>query len=159
MALIQCPQCGQRISDRAAACPHCGKKKQSKKKLWIFAGCGVLAVLIIIGCLLVGNSSGVEHEVKSILEDDLGTSIDISELYYNEEEQGCFVKFKIKSSRDEAAVRLDTKKSTMNQSSIIILSEQKNSDSRTLSTKQNCISAIKRYWIPYMLNGGSPLLQ
>lgn len=110
MALIQCPQCGQRISDRAADCPHCGKKKQSKKKLWISAGCGILAVLIAMICILLENTAGVEHEAKSILEDDLGTSIDILELYYNEEEQGCFVKFKTKSSRDEAAVRLDTKK-------------------------------------------------
>ena len=110
MALIQCSKCGQHISDKAAACPHCGNKKQKKKKLWIFVGCGVLAVLVAMVCILLGNSSGVEHEVKSILEDDLGTSVDISELYYNEEEQGCFVKFKTKSSRDEAAVRLDTQK-------------------------------------------------
>lgn len=110
MALIQCPKCGRRISDRAVVCPHCGKKKQSKKKLWIFAGCGVLAVLIATVCFLLGNDTGVEYEVKSILENDLGTSVDILELYYNEEEQGCFVKFKTKTSRDEAAVRLDTHK-------------------------------------------------
>lgn len=110
MALIQCPKCGQRISDRAAACPHCGKKKQSKKKLWILAGCGVLAALIAMVCFLFRNNTGVEYEVKNILEDDLRTSVDISELYYNEEKQGCFVKFKTKSSRDEAAIHLDTQK-------------------------------------------------
>ena len=66
MALIQCPKCGRRISDRAVGCPHCGKKKQSKKKLWIFAGCGVLAVLIATVCFLLGNDTGVEYEVKSI---------------------------------------------------------------------------------------------
>lgn len=24
MSLITCPECGQSISDKAAACPHCG---------------------------------------------------------------------------------------------------------------------------------------
>ena len=84
MALIQCSKCGQRISDRATACPHCGNKKQKKKKIWIFVGCGVLAVLMAMVCILLGNSSGVEHGVNSILEDDLGNSVDISDLYYNE---------------------------------------------------------------------------
>lgn len=63
MALIRCPQCGQQISDKAAVCPHCGKKKQMNKKLWIFAGCGILAILILSGILIVSaNSFSAEEE-------------------------------------------------------------------------------------------------
>lgn len=29
MAIIQCPACGKKISNKAAACPHCGVDKQS----------------------------------------------------------------------------------------------------------------------------------
>lgn len=28
MALIKCPECGNEVSDRAVACPHCGYPMQ-----------------------------------------------------------------------------------------------------------------------------------
>ena len=41
MALINCPECGKEISDRAENCPHCGfpitkqdKKSFNKIKIW-----------------------------------------------------------------------------------------------------------------------------
>lgn len=30
MALINCPECGKEISDKAASCPHCGYPLPSK---------------------------------------------------------------------------------------------------------------------------------
>lgn len=58
MALIQCPQCGQQISDRANKCPHCGyvinpsdcktsdiKPTKSKKSIWFWC----VGILILIG--------------------------------------------------------------------------------------------------------------
>lgn len=34
MALIECKNCGQQISDRAAKCPHCGfDRREERKKL------------------------------------------------------------------------------------------------------------------------------
>lgn len=58
MALIQCPKCGQQISDRAEKCPHCGyvnnssdfetselKPTKSKKSVWTWC----VGILILIG--------------------------------------------------------------------------------------------------------------
>lgn len=58
MALIQCPKCGQQISDRAQKCPHCGyvinpsdfktsdiKPTKSKKSIWFWC----VGILILIG--------------------------------------------------------------------------------------------------------------
>lgn len=58
MALIQCPKCGQQISDRAQKCPHCGyvinpsdfetsdiKPTKSKKSMWVWC----VGILILIG--------------------------------------------------------------------------------------------------------------
>ena len=33
MALIECPDCGARISDAAPACPHCGRPNQPVESL------------------------------------------------------------------------------------------------------------------------------
>ena len=33
MALIQCPECGSRISDKAVTCPHCGFSKSGEHGL------------------------------------------------------------------------------------------------------------------------------
>lgn len=61
MALIQCPKCGQQISDRAQKCPHCGyvintsdretsdiKPTQSKKSIWGWC----VGILILIGVVV-----------------------------------------------------------------------------------------------------------
>lgn len=34
MALIQCPECGKEISDKAVACPHCGAWLNAKTRLF-----------------------------------------------------------------------------------------------------------------------------
>lgn len=47
MALITCPECKQKISDKAAACPHCGGGVPKRKRS---GGClGVLLVVLLIG--------------------------------------------------------------------------------------------------------------
>lgn len=58
MALVACKECGNRISDKAAACPHCGhplsespapvRQKKSAEK----SGCGTL-VLILLALFVV----------------------------------------------------------------------------------------------------------
>lgn len=49
MALIQCPECGRPVSDKAVACPDCGYPISSSDKL---PG----QVAIKIGSLAMGNS-------------------------------------------------------------------------------------------------------
>lgn len=50
----------------------------------------------------------IEKEVNKILKDDLNTRVKILRLYYNEEENGYFVKFETISYIDKAAINLDT---------------------------------------------------
>jgi hypothetical protein len=50
MALIACPECKREISDKAAACPHCGFDRKPKPATQY--GCGTLIfLLLLIGIL------------------------------------------------------------------------------------------------------------
>lgn len=79
MALISCPNCGQKVSDQAIACPYCGtpiaqgqntviqpvynvpNPPKDNKKTIIIAGVAVIAVVVIVITvlitLLVNNNS------------------------------------------------------------------------------------------------------
>ena len=83
------------------------KKFNIKNRTWIFAACGVVVFALVIIFIFSGNK-GVSGEIEKLLEDDLGESVKITALYYNEEAQGCFVEFTAGGSFDEAAVHLDT---------------------------------------------------
>lgn len=52
MAMLQCPECGQQISDQAAVCPHCGYRVgkrlvPGKRSIAVFG-----AVLLVAGIML-----------------------------------------------------------------------------------------------------------
>ena len=53
MAIIQCPRCHQRISDRALECPYCSapEEQEPAQNPWrmVFIG-----VVIVIGLVLAG---------------------------------------------------------------------------------------------------------
>lgn len=83
------------------------RKFNIKNRKWIFAACGVVVLTLII-IFIFGGNRGVSGEVERLLEDDLGKSVKIIALYYNEEAQGCFVEFTAGGSFDEAAVHLKT---------------------------------------------------
>ena len=52
MALVQCPGCGNDISDTVRKCPHCGRKlKKEKSKI-------KMPVIICIVVVLVGTLAG-----------------------------------------------------------------------------------------------------
>lgn len=58
MALIKCPECGKKMSDKAEGCPHCGyspKKDSSKTTLNNLKGKWDTKYLIIILIVLVGG--------------------------------------------------------------------------------------------------------
>lgn len=33
--LVNCPECGKQISDKAKACPHCGYPMEEKQEPWL----------------------------------------------------------------------------------------------------------------------------
>lgn len=56
------------------------------------------------------TSKKVKSITEEILEEDLGNSVKITKLYFNEELQGCYVEFEAKNAKDAAAVHFDTGK-------------------------------------------------
>lgn len=68
MALIKCPKCGEKISDKAESCSNCGylllstKKKKINKRRVV----GIIIIAILIFVNLVGNA-GVEAIPPSII--------------------------------------------------------------------------------------------
>lgn len=58
MALIECPECGQEISDKAKKCIHCGYELQAeknKKRFFLIIGTVILFAIIFLGMKLFGN--------------------------------------------------------------------------------------------------------
>ena len=54
--MITCPECGKRISDKAAKCPHCGipredmvkERERQNKQSCSSCGCIIFIVLLIL---------------------------------------------------------------------------------------------------------------
>lgn len=130
MALIKCSECGAEISDRALECPKCGcpiditkkqifdeKNNKKKKSLVIFLSLIVLLFIgITVGYFTYSNASPDKQAVK-IIKKDLKKSITVNEIYYNNEIQGCLVKFEVDGGKDIAAVHLSDK--TVGYSSVL----------------------------------------
>jgi hypothetical protein len=85
MALIQCPECGQTVSDKAALCPKCGfpivgatqektvpkdepsehiPKKSKKLSLIVCVGVAALAVILLSGWLFFRNSTPTITDIE-----------------------------------------------------------------------------------------------
>ena len=66
MALVACEECGKEISDKAAACPHCGApttaktepvpleqpQAQRKLRLWLWIPLGLVVAFFLYAALL-----------------------------------------------------------------------------------------------------------
>lgn len=82
MALIKCPGCGKRISDKAIKCPGCGKKlrknKRNKTTMIIIIITSVIAV--IVGAIL-GGIKYREYKEK-LVQEEIKRQKQIEETYY-----------------------------------------------------------------------------
>ena len=45
MALINCPECGKEISDKAISCPNCGNPMNNKPKVTVVEKNGIIYML------------------------------------------------------------------------------------------------------------------
>jgi hypothetical protein len=78
MALIECPECGREISDKAVSCPNCGapikgetdkniNTKTSYRKILVIAVLIIVLILGAVGGLLFFNSKRVDLVAKSVV--------------------------------------------------------------------------------------------
>lgn len=113
MALIKCSECGKEISDTIDQCPHCGhrikKKNPINKKILIAPiTLGVLVCVICVVNLFINNQSPA-NQARKIIQADYGKNINIIAIYYNEEQNGCIIKFTSSGMSDIACVHLEDK--------------------------------------------------
>ncbi len=94
MALIQCPECGRKVSDQAAACPDCGypiakanKKGTTLIKIGNVARTNTIASSIIratlVVQLVVDNNIVCEGKMGEVLKIEINKPTSISLKYKN----------------------------------------------------------------------------
>lgn len=76
MAIIQCPECGCEVSDRAKHCPHCGVTIARSTTFYtsVVVGC-VIALLGIFGGLYIAKNSGGLSSAEGALAADSTTTV------------------------------------------------------------------------------------
>lgn len=127
---MYCSYCGKQLSTISRFCPHCGhplpvsptiptykngKQIGSRHKKWLLFSSIVFIAIVSVVLVLIfsghSNTKGekrIETQTQNLLSRDLGTSVEIKNLYYHEEKQACFVEFRTAKSRDSAAVYLES---------------------------------------------------
>ena len=131
---VFCPNCGNEIKQNARFCENCGqsvivttvnKSEETSKQVNIFTnqvssenrrrqkrGVVLTCVLVLVLCIIVKSCTGVDNgavnNVENLLQEDLGTSVRITELYYHENNQAYLVEFKTEKGADIAAVYLNS---------------------------------------------------
>ncbi len=150
MALIKCPECGkENVSDTAKTCPNCGfifthMKKRDKKIFAVVGGVAAFVVILLVVKLLLSGTSPAGKATK-IIETDLGYSIDVINIYYNEEQQGCVVEFYGNGIKETACVYLDDNK--VGYESIYNQYIEQSNNAVTNEEKQKCAQRVVAY--PY----------
>ena len=76
MAMMECPECGQKVSDKAKNCPNCGMKL--KKNYFIPIAIVAIIVLVII-IILLQIRNGVRNTVFNTLENSMTNQIAANE--------------------------------------------------------------------------------
>ena len=113
MALVKCPECGHEISDAVKQCPNCGckikEKKSINKKMVIIPVIIVLLICIVAIIKIVVNNGSPAKQAISIIKSDYGKNVEISAIYYSEEQNGCIIEFSDNGISDVACVNLEDK--------------------------------------------------
>lgn len=62
MALINCPECGKEISDKAKSCPNCGAKVKKTGIIAVMCIIVMIVVVVIAGIYFVVNRNRTNHK-------------------------------------------------------------------------------------------------
>lgn len=80
MALIYCPECEKKISNKASTCPHCGSPiPKKKKKKWILIFVAVVIILSIVDNMSKDISNNKNDEKPIVNETPLWEKFDLTE--------------------------------------------------------------------------------
>lgn len=106
-----CPECGNEVLNEETFCTYCGfsfrkKRKFPNKVVAIVIVCIVVLLSVI---LVLSKRTDEKKYAKNLIEKDLNTAIECTYIYYNLEQQICFVEFLKNNMSDIAMVNLDTK--------------------------------------------------
>lgn len=147
-SLIKCPECGREISDTIEQCIHCGyrikRKNQINKKLIIVSVAIVFIVCSIFAVKIISNLGNPANQAIKIIEADYGKDINITAVYYNEEQNGCIIEFSSRGMPDVACVHL-ADQSIGYESIYEELSEKTNDTSLSNEEKQKYAAQIIEY--------------
>ena len=112
-----CPECGKELLDQNMTCMNCGfvlKKaaalSDKRKRLVFIIVISAMAAVIFLALLfymIIGNSK--KRYAQKLIEADLGIDIICTAVYYNLEDQLCFVDFQKGNTEDVAMVNLVSK--------------------------------------------------
>ncbi len=112
-----CPECGKELLDQNMTCMNCGfvlKKAASlsdKRKrlafIIVISAIAAVSLLVLLFYMIVGNSK--KRYAQKLIEADLGIDILCTAVYYNSEDQLCFVDFQKGNIEDVAMVNLVSK--------------------------------------------------
>ncbi|MBI3409820.1 MAG: zinc-ribbon domain-containing protein [Planctomycetes bacterium] len=79
MSLIRCPDCGNKISTSATACPKCGRpvtpKQATKKKGSSLGGCLAIVVITIGAVVYFGTRGSDPNKTPEIKKNSSGTDV------------------------------------------------------------------------------------
>lgn len=65
MAIVNCPKCGNEISDKAKKCPKCGKRvKEIDKKLLLIVSVAIAVILVIISGVFLVKQTNERRELE-----------------------------------------------------------------------------------------------
>ncbi len=106
-----CPECGKEVSNEETYCTYCGFPLRKKRKISNKAVAIVIACIVVLLSAIIVLSKRTDEKkyVKDLIEQDLNTTIECTYIYYNSEQQICFVEFMKNDISDIAMVNLDTK--------------------------------------------------
>lgn len=77
MAIKKCKECGQEVSTKASACPHCGAKDPlGRAKKGCSIGCGVIGGFVVLVVIIV--AVGIISEDKPPMPYKLGEVFDLA---------------------------------------------------------------------------------
>ncbi|MEE0920087.1 MAG: hypothetical protein U0L56_08690 [Lachnospiraceae bacterium] len=160
MALVKCSECGADVSEKASICPKCGcplditkqviletQKKKNKKIIIVVASILAVLILVVVGMFVVNYYNNPSNIAIRLVKKDFGNNIEVENIYYNSEVNGCLIKFSVDGEENTATVHLEDK--TVGYQSIMDEYTEKSENSTTDDEKKQYAEELIEYMEVY----------